>query len=294
MDVKFFSYFECLCRHRGYAAAAEELGMTPQGLMSAVRRASDEVGEELVTTRHGMVEPTSYGALFTQLSGDVLESVADFKRAVATTRSHERGLVRVGFIIGSLGYFGEGLFDEFNKANDDVQVYLTAELPDDDLQEALLAGDYDFGVMINVSSEQLVRLHVASDYSFLWVREDDSLASRAMLDLPDIDGRTVYAVRYEFGGGSPVIRAFTDARARVDLRDVGEMMRVFERVYAGGHALGFTARHHVEATRGTGVVGIPFARLPFDYYLCYRRDRPLSEGDRKLIDYMKSKKRMYR
>lgn len=293
MDIKIFKYFSVLCECRSVSLAADRLGVTPQGLSGAVRRLSAELGEELVTTKHGVVSPTEYGKLFLALANDVDSSLTNFNTSFATLRAHINGIINVGCIIGSLGYFGEGIFDEFNKSHKDAQVLLTAEIPDNELQEKILDGTYDFGLMINVSSDEIMRVHVASDYSFIWVRDDDLLAKRKMLEPKDLDGRTIYIVQYDFGGDDPVSRELNSEGANVKVVSVGEMIRVFERVRLE-RALGFTARHHVESMKGLGVTGIPFSRLPFDYYFCYRRDRPMNESSQELVDYMRKRAKMHK
>ena len=262
-----------------------------------MKRLSEELGEQLVTIEHGVVRPTDYGQLVLDLSNDVERSLADFRRAFEALRFHKNRLIKIGFTVGSLGYFGEGYFDQLNESQQDedcaVHTFVDSEIPEEQLQESLLTGNHDFGVLLNVTSGDLMRIHLVSDFSFIWVRHDDPLANKNMIDLDDLDGRTVYAFDYDANGYGPMLQSLTSQHVRLDLRFIGEMMRVFEYAYSG-KAVGLTTRQHVEAVQGTGVVGVPFARLPVDYYLCYQRDRALSDGDRRLIDYMCRRKKMHR
>lgn len=297
MDIKVLRYFETLCECRSIAKAAAELGITPQGLTSAVKRIQHELGERVVKQEGGTVAPTEYGRLLLELARDVNGSVDRFRRAFSAMQSHMHRLIKVGCVIGSIGYLGSGFFDSFNEERlggdgPGAQVLVSAEVPDDELQAALLRGDYDFALALNPASDDLVKLQVVDDYSFFWVRDGDPLAGRKALSVDDLAGRRVIAYEITYGGYNPLVRLLAKSSIGVRPTFTGEMMLVYEQALRG-RAVGLTARNHVEATEGTGVVGVPFPELPISYYLCWRSGRELTGDEQRLVGYIRSRRKIY-
>lgn len=179
VDQKVFSYFNTLLESRSYAAAARTLGITPQGLSSSVRRFEAELGVPLVTNVDGLIRPTTYGEQVSTCCREINESLANMKCALATLKAHERGIVRIGCVTGSLGFLGEGFFDGFGDVCIGSEVLATPDIDDAELERELLRGDHDFALLLNPSSPDLIKVPILRDRSFIWVNKKNSLAQKS-------------------------------------------------------------------------------------------------------------------
>src|SRR5438309_10698703 len=85
----------CVARHRSFAAAAAELGMSPSAVSHAVRSAEDRLGTPLFARTTRSVSLTEAGARF--VSG-VEPALADIGKAVeglTAERGQVTGLLRI-------------------------------------------------------------------------------------------------------------------------------------------------------------------------------------------------------
>ena len=287
MDIKTLAYFEVTCRKQSYAAAARELGMTPQGLMGALQRLATEVGEPLLLCQHNIVSPTPYGELLLDTSRDVLSRMNSFQKSLALMRAHHNGVIRIGCVVGSLGVLGEDFFDGFSANEPQTQTLVESEIEEQTLYNRIESGELDYGVLFHPPTSDLLGFKVASASSYLWVHTKDPLAKKRSLGYTDLHGRTLIAYDYTNEGVRPLILDIDASGVQVKLEFVGEMIRVLERVIQT-RQLGLTSRLHVDALHVENVIGIPFTDLSFDYYLCFHRNRPLSSIDHKFLDYIHS------
>ena len=283
MDVKAFQYFEAVCRHRSISRAAAELGISPQGLTGSMARLSQDMGAPLLLTRDGVVEPTVYGKAVLARAVEINESQLAMRHEVAALVAHEQRVIRVGVITGALGYLGEGVIEEFNNRATDAHALVVCESTDGEVCRQLMESDVDIAILASkpdgsVRSSELVR----DDY-FIWANEKSRLSRLERISMADLEGETLALFDLEPKLSDPFVLAATKAGVR--LMFVGELIRVFELAHEG-RALGLTCRNHVDATRGTGVVGVPFDFLDLTYYLCYRLDRSLSPADDEFLRFL--------
>lgn len=301
MDMKAFSYLAAALRHGAYARAARDVGITPQGLSSAICRMEDELGVPLVDGSTGVLTPTSYGRLVLNFAGQIDDSLRGIRNGIETIRAHESNVIRLGCAIGLLGYLGGGLVTRYNaspsgsdKAHPQPQVLVSDELPDLECERRLIDGEYDLCLMTNpVDNPEIIAVRIVEDYQFLWVSRRNPLSRRESLEPADLDGQTVVMVNDGYKGTRAMIALASQTGARVTFKYTGEMMRVYETARSG-KALGLTCRNHVEATSdSSATVGVPFKALPWGISTCYRRDASLSEAQAAFLDYLRSFSRSY-
>ncbi len=293
MDVKAFQYFTTVCRCHNIPRAAAELGISAQGLSGSMSRLSQELGAPLFSTSDGVVEPTIYGKAVLGHASEINASLSAMRREVETLLAHDRHLVRVGFITGALGYLGEGLIDEFNDSCADAQALVACESTNSDVLRRLRDGECDVAVIAEkpesgkVQSNELVR-----DSYFLWVSEKNALSRRDRLSMEDLAGQTLAVFDLEANLTEPFVLAAQGSGVGVNVRFIGEIMRAFELAHEN-RAVGLTCRNHVEATRGTDVVGIPFDGFALTYYLCRPMNVPVSPAVEAFIRFMDRHKTRY-
>ena len=267
MDVKAFQYFATVCKCHNIPRAAAELGISAQGLSGSMSRLAQELGAPLLSTSDGMVEPTVYGRAVLGHASEINASLSAMRREVETLLAHDRHLVRVGFITGALGYLGEGLIDEFNDSCVDAQALVAYESTNSDVLCRLRNGECDVAVVAEKPKDSEVRSsELVRDSYFLWVSNKNALSHRSYLSMEDLAGQTLAVFDLEADLTEPFVLAAQASGVEVNVRFVGEVMRAFELAHEN-RAVGLTCRNHVEATRGTDVVGIPFDGFALTYYL---------------------------
>lgn len=302
MDVKAFTYLAAVFRHGTYARAARDVGITPQGLSSAVARMEKELDAPLVDASSGVLVPTAYGRLVLGYADQIDGSLRGIHNGIETIRAHESNLIRLGCATGLLGYLGEETVAEYNASSDDSdkgrhrpQVLVSDELPDLVCQQRLIDGEYDLCLMTNpVDNPEIIAVPIVDDYQFLWVSRRNPLSRRSSLEPKDLDGQTVILMNDEYKGTHAMIRLVSQMGVNVAFKYTSEMMRVYETARLG-KALGLTCRNHIEATSDSSVtVGVPFKALPWGISACYRRDAALSEAQLDFLDYLRSLTRTYK
>lgn len=292
MDVKAFQYFEVVCKHRSIPRAAAELGISAQGLSSSMARLSQEVGAPLLSMGDGMAEPSAYGRVVLDHAMEINASLLVMRREVETLLAHDRNLVRVGFITGSLGYFNEGLIDEFNDIASNAQALVACEATNAEVLRCLQDGECDIAILAERPDGKIKASELVYDDYFLWVSTKNALSRRQRLSMDDLAGQTLAVFDLEPDLTEPFVLAARSSGIDVGIRFVGEIMRVFELAHEN-RAVGLTCRNHVEATRGTDVVGIPFDLFPLTYYLCRRVDLHISPAIEAFERFMNEKKMRY-
>lgn len=283
VDVKAFQYFEAVCRNRSIARAATELGISSQGLAASMTRLSQDLGAPLLSAHDGVVEPTVYGSAVLSHAAQINESQLAMRREVAALVAHEQRLVRVGAITGALGYLGENVIEDFNVGAGDAQALVVCESTDGEVGRRLMDGDIDIAILASRPDGAVHSFELVRDTYFIWAHENSRLAQLEHISMSDLEGETLALFDLESKLSDPFVLAAS--KAGVHLIFVGELIRVFELARVG-RGFGLTCRNHVDAMRGTGVVGVPFDFLGLTYYLCYRLDRLLSPAGEAFVRYM--------
>ncbi len=295
MDTKAFAYFEAVCRHGGFSGAARELGISKQALSSFLARLSEEQGVSLLDVGSAGVAPTSYGRIFLGCCRDVNERLARLARELETERAHLSNILRVGFVAGSLTFFGETMFEEFAErpgAGGKGEVLAVVYAEGGELERALLGGEVDFAVLRHPPAAGVMAVPLVRDTMFFWVGRNNPLSRKATLTLDDLAGQRLAVLRF---GDRDQAAADEIARAGAKGAEIvffDEMIDVFEESLAG-RALGFTTRQRVERIPVPGLAAVPYSGLKLEYLLCYDSGRAVSEVDAAFLDFMRGKARFF-
>ncbi len=165
----------------------------------------------------------------------------------------------------------------------DAQALVVCESTDGEVGRRLVDGDIDIAILASRPEGAVHSLELVRDTYFIWAHENSRLAQLEHISMSDLEGETLALFDLESKLSDPFVLAAS--KAGVHLIFVGELIRVFELARAG-RGFGLTCRNHVDAMRGTGVVGVPFDFLGLTYYLCYRLDRLLSPTGEAFVRYM--------
>lgn len=292
MEIRSLGYLIALDRCKGVPLAARELSMTPQGLSKAVRRLEEDLGCTLYTGPLGSSPLTEEGKCVLAHARLLTEEARAMRRELDAIIAHANNVVRLGVSVGIMGYLGEGVFDAFNNSSD-CQVLVSEELPDNECDRRLVAGDYDYALLVNDPDPSLASIPVVNDYQFVWVNGADPLAGRPEVRLEDLDGRTLYMLNDDYRNTSLLLKLCSQAGVRPNVKFTCEMIRVYESACAN-QGMGLTCRNHAEATCGAGLtVALPLRALPWGFSLCWRREHVASAAESRFVDFVRSLQMTY-
>lgn len=291
MDTRAFAYFEAVCRLGSYAAAARQLGVTKQALSAHLSRLSAEQGVPLIEMGSAGLGPTNYGKIFLACCRDVTGRLERLSREMATERAHCSNILRVGFVAGSLTYFGEGLIGGWADANGKGSVHAVGDYQERALSRSLLEGEVDFAVMRRPPQPGVIAVPVVRDTMFFWVNRTNPLSRKELLTPADLVGQKLAAMRFGDDDQEALIR-FTQMALGSQIVFFDEMIDVFEEALSG-RMLGFTTRQHVERIPISTLTAVPYTELRLEYFLCYNANRVISDTDAAFIDFMRDKARFY-
>ena len=216
------------------------------------------------------------------------------RRGMDSITAHAHNIVKLGCAVGILGYLGEDAIDRFNSSGADCQVLLSDEMPDAECERRLMAGEYDYALLINPVDRDLVSVPIVDDYQFVWVNRHSALAGKTAVDPADLEGETVITMSDDYRNTGRFISLCQTEGVSVDLQFTGEMIRVYELARAG-RGLGLTCRNHIEATADSSMtVGLPLKSLSWGFSLCCTRDYVPSEAAVTFLNYMRGLRRTYR
>lgn len=133
-----------VARRRGFAAAAEELGMSPSAVSHAVRAVEDRLGLPLFTRTTRSVSLTDWGAHFVQAATPSLREISDAVERVRAARGQIVGLLRLNVPRVALPLAITPVLREMTRRYPD----LTVEVFADDAITDIVAGGFDAGVRL--------------------------------------------------------------------------------------------------------------------------------------------------
>jgi DNA-binding transcriptional LysR family regulator len=184
----------CVARHRAFAAAAAELGMSPSAVSHAVRSAEDRLGTPLFARTTRSVSLTEAGARF--VSG-VEPALADIGKAVEGLTA-ERGQVTGLLRISALAVILEMALTPILATLARQHPRLTVELHANQSFVDIVAEGYDAGIRLRRSIQQdMVTTRLTGPFKAILVASKDYLAVRGMpKSIADLHEHNCIGIRF--------------------------------------------------------------------------------------------------
>jgi DNA-binding transcriptional LysR family regulator len=184
----------CVARHRAFAAAAAELGMSPSAVSHAVRSVEDRLGTPLFARTTRSVSLTEAGARF--VSGVEL-ALADIGKAVEGLTA-ERGQVTGLLRISALAVVLEMALTPILATLARQHPRLTVELHANQSFVDIVAEGYDAGIRLRRSIQQdMVTTRLTGPFKAILVASKDYLAVRGMpKSIADLHEHNCIGIRF--------------------------------------------------------------------------------------------------
>ncbi|WP_270296954.1 LysR family transcriptional regulator [Eggerthella sinensis] len=285
-------YFMLAYDSPSFSAAANKVPMSPQGFAKAIRNLERELGVPLFAVdEDGTRRATPYA--------DELYEYAKRMRAErnllasAFERISSSGYVelRIACSLGVPGLLGSGFLDGFLEAHPDVSITLN-EMPDALCESVLRDGLYDLALTVSSTADDFVSHELYASPVLYWVRADDPLAERDVLELGDLAQRRLAIPGDDF-------KCYRDLLARFEREGVeppaivkySEIFWIYEFVLRG-EGIGFTLPHlaSLEVFNGSdAVVALPTRDFRWGFGVSYLKAHTPGPREEDLIAYLEQR-----
>lgn len=193
MEIHQIRYFSRVYELHNYAAAAEDLYLSRQGLHKSIRHLEGEVGQKLFDYDGASLRPTQAGVRLYQATRTLMRGFYEAEGALSDLQSQARGIVRYALCNGPRDFFTPEEAEKLERAsfvvNEPLPVTLHSRtcLPRDGLQ-GLLSGKYDYCSLVTDRANEEV-------YDVRWgkrgrvhalVPATSPLAKKSVLSIADL------------------------------------------------------------------------------------------------------------
>lgn len=284
-----YDYFMLAYDSPSFSAAAGKVPMSPQGFAKAVRNLERELGVPLFAVEEdGTRRATPYA--------DELYEYAKRMRAErnllasAFERISSSGYVelRIACSLGVPGLLGSGFLDGFLKQHPDVSITLN-EMPDSMCESVLRDGLYDLALTVTSPVDDFDSHELYSSPVSYWVRNDDPLSERAVLELEDLAQRHLAIPGDDFKCYRDLVGRFEREGVRPpEIVKYSEIFWIYEFVLRG-EGIGFTLPHlaALEVFKGSeAVVAVPARGFIWGFGVSHLKAHTLGPREEYLIAYL--------
>ena len=189
----------CVARHRGFAAAAAELGMSPSAVSHAVRTVEDRIGEPLFARTTRSVSLTESGARLLAGVSTALDDIGKAVEGLAADRGEVTGLLRVNAPRIALDMALTPILAKLAWQHP----RLTVEVHANDAFVDIVAQGFDAGVRLGEAVQQdMIAVRLTRPFKAILVASKDYIAARgAPKTIGDLHDHNCIGFRLTGSGG---------------------------------------------------------------------------------------------
>jgi DNA-binding transcriptional LysR family regulator len=145
-------HFALVAQYRTFTAAARHAHITQPALTASIQRLELQLGAKLLDRGRGGASLTAAGEALLPRARAALAAVEEGKRAVSEVMGLTAGTVRLGAGATVCTYYLPRFLARFRAKHSGVQIHLR-EANQDDLVDAVEAGDLDLAILARVAGE---------------------------------------------------------------------------------------------------------------------------------------------
>lgn len=186
LSIRQLRYFAAAAELGRISAAAVQLNISQSAITTAIRDLEALLEQRLFDRESRGVELTDAGRRFLSHTYTVLSAVDDAMR-MPSKEERVEGILSLAATYTVLGYFLPHHLQRFAQRYPKVEVKVH-ELPRDALEESLVTGNYQMGVVLtsNVNDPEIVTETFFGSERRLWVSSKHPLLDRADVTLADV------------------------------------------------------------------------------------------------------------
>ena len=189
----------CVARHRGFAAAAAELGMSPSAVSHAVRTVEDRIGEPLFARTTRSVSLTESGVRLLAGVATALDDIGKAVEGLAADRGEVTGLLRINAPRIALDMALTPILAKLAWQHP----RLTVEVHANDAFVDIVAQGFDAGVRLGEAVQQdMIAVRLTRPFKAILVASKDYIAARgAPKTIGDLHDHNCIGFRLTGSGG---------------------------------------------------------------------------------------------
>ena len=283
MDLRVLQFCEAVGRLGSFTRAAEEVHIAQPALSTAIGKLERELGVSLFFRLPRGAMPTPEGKIILARAAEVFEKIASAKQEIGDAVDLRSGSIRVGFPpMYGLGYFPD-LITAYGTRYPGIEV-TALQGSATEVQERLNAGTIDLGIVEARRVDQSWKsVRIGSDEMVLAVARTHALADRKTLRPKTLDDLPMVVLTPEFLQRQLLDKFCEDHR--VHYRKIMEcnFVHMTMQVVAEGHGAATLLRSLVEEDPRLTALAFPRG-MPFNFQLCWRRDRYFSRAMHALVE----------
>jgi DNA-binding transcriptional LysR family regulator len=259
--------------------------MSHQGLVKALDALERELGVPLFEPeRSPTLKPTAYGEAFHRfaisLEKDRERLGADFRRIREEAES-----VSVGMATGVIGFLGASFVEDFERQYPSLRL-VERELPDIICDQELKNGSFGLAITVYPYDEAFSTSPMYLCDRYVWICEDDRLASCDVIALNDLSGYHIGVMGRDFKNYWDLERISASRGIAFASVDCTNELLWLSKYADRPHRAAFTAKHVVEGLGNIpGIVARRIEGIPWGFGLSQMSGAKLSDAQRAFADY---------
>jgi DNA-binding transcriptional LysR family regulator len=209
-DLKQLRHFLAIVEHGHFGRAAQQLGISKQGISQSVAALEEALGVRLFERGQFGAVPTEFGRTLTQYAKVIAAETRKARAEIEGLREEHRGELTIAFGSSFSEYIAPAAVRRFIAANPRV-VLKIANVHPDNMLTLLAQGELDFVAMGEPSSvdlADLTRIPLFRMRSDVLLAASHPLAARNAIDLADLVGETFVGVWRTDVTGRTIASAF--------------------------------------------------------------------------------------
>ncbi len=288
METDLLKTFSTVADARSFSKAAEQLYSTQSTVSRQIARLEEMLDARLFVRYGRHVELTTAGELLLPLANAIVTRTED---AIGIIREQAGGgpsTVHFGAVPMVMAHILIPLLAPFIAAYPGMSIDLM-ERDDAQLEEAVISGELDCGVMTPWGSSRVSAYHLLTEEMVLVVPKDHPLAGKPVVSFKEAANETILLPRATLHVSNLIVEAFRKRglTPKVSSRcNYPELNKELVRKGLGIAPMPITLCSPASLD---GLAAIPFEDpLTRDLHLIYPQDRPLSAAARALIAYVRT------
>ena len=288
METDLLKTFTFVADARSFSKAAEQLYSTQSTVSRQIARLEEMLDARLFVRYGRHVELTTAGELLLPLANAIVTRTED---AVGIIREQAGGgpsTVHFGAVPMVMAHILIPLLAPFIAAYPGMSLDLT-EKDDAQLEEAVISGQLDCGVMTPWGSSRVSAYHLLTEEMLLVVPREHPLAGRAVAPYSAVAGETILLPRATLHVSNLIVEAFRKRGLAPKFSSRCNYPELNKELVRKGLGVAPMPITLCSASALEGLAAIPFEEpLTRDLHLIYPQDRPLSAAARALIAYIRT------
>ncbi len=288
METDLLKTFATVADARSFSKAAEQLYSTQSTVSRQIARLEEMLDARLFVRYGRHVELTTAGELLLPLANAIVTRTED---AVGIIREQAGGgpsTVHFGAVPMVMAHILIPLLAPFIAAYPGMTLDLM-EKDDAQLEEAVISGQLDCGVMTPWGSSRVSAYHLLTEELLLVVPREHPLAARASAPFSEVAGETILLPRATLHVSNLIVEAFRKRGLAPKFSSRCNYPELNKELVRKGLGIAPMPMTLCSAASLEGLAAIPFEEpLTRDLHLIYPQDRPLSAAARALIAYIRT------